>query len=77
VVELLAKSEASDWTSFTPDEVAQDVTRAIQAIEAGTAIDKDTLRMHFTATGPLQEIAMTSGWIDEYLKLAEELDQRV
>jgi hypothetical protein len=76
-IELLAKSEASDWTTFTPEEVAQDLARASRAIETGTTIDKDKLAMHFTPTGPLQEIAMSNGWADEYLKLAEEFDQKI
>jgi hypothetical protein len=76
-ISLLAKSEASDWTPFTPEEVAHDLARAISTIDAEKALARDKLRMHFAPTGAIQEIAMSNGWSDEYLKLAEQFDQRI
>lgn len=76
-IEHLAKSEASDWDPLTPSEVIRDIARANEAIANGRSIDKNTLKLHFAPTSSIQEIAMSNGWTNEYLKLAEQFDQQI
>ena len=35
----------------------------------------ETLSMHFGPTGPLQEISISNGWDEVYLKLAEQFEK--
>ena len=72
--ERIDRSEESDWTPFTPAEVSADLAAAISRLDEGAAIDVRHLAMLFAPTGPIQEIAMSSGWADEYLKLSSEFD---
>ena len=74
---LVIRSDESFYSGFTPDEIAADLSAALQALDDGGTLDKDNLRMHFAPTGPIQETAMESGWADEYLKLAELFDDAI
>jgi hypothetical protein len=71
---LVERSAESDWTPFTPAEVCADLAVAIAQIERRETIDVRRLTMLFLPTGPLQEIAMSAGWADDYLKLSSEFD---
>jgi hypothetical protein len=74
---LVSKSESSDWTPFEPDEIFKVLSDAIQAIDNGETLDKDTLKMHFCVTGPIQETSMANGWSDRYLELAAIFDKEI
>lgn len=76
-IQLLAKSQPSDWTPFSPEEVTEDLLKAVRAIDEDSPVDKNTLKMHFTPTGPLQEIAMSNDWTNEYLQLADHFDKKI
>ena len=74
VKERVDRSEESDWTPFTPSEVSSDLAAAIARLDEGLSIDGSGLAMLFAPTGPIQEIALGSGWSDDYLTLSSEFD---
>ena len=58
------------WSSFIDQEAAlEELDGCISALE-----DTDSMRMLFLPTGPLQEVAVSSGWGDEFLVLADRFD---
>lgn len=74
---LIDASEESSWEGLSTAEIGMDLSIAIENLTNGKAIDRDLLRMHFAPTGPLQEIAMMSGWTDEYMSLSERFDKLI
>ena len=73
-IEFLSRSEESDWCSTSPELAATELRNAIDRIFGKSEIKASDINYLFGPTGPLQEIAMSNGWHDEYLILAEEWD---
>src|SRR5690242_8513451 len=71
---FVGRSEESIWAGLSPAEIAMDLSIAAERIEKGEAIDSDHLNMLFAPTGPIQEIAISSGWSNDYMKLSSEFD---
>jgi hypothetical protein len=40
-------------------------------------VDNDILKVEFAPTSTIQEIAMSNGWHDEYLKLSTKFDKEI
>ena len=74
---FVERSGESDWTPHTPAEVSADLSISISQLARGEAIDVDHLKMLFAPTGPLQEIAMSSDWANEYLTLSSKFDDLI
>lgn len=74
---LLDRSEESAWSPLTPAQVAKNLRRVIEALGRGDALDRLALGTEFAPTSTIQEIAMTNGWHDEYMRLAEIVDANV
>lgn len=74
--EMLARPENDfAWSSWEDAaEALAEVDRIIAELRAGVLPDRDHLTMIFLPTGPLQEVSVSSGWGDEFLKLAGEFD---
>jgi hypothetical protein len=71
---LLARPDNDySWSSW-PDPAAAlaEVDRHLAQLRAGVVPD---LSMLLVATGPAQEVALSSGWGDAYLALAERIEQ--
>ncbi len=67
--ESIEASEELSWEGLSSAEMVMDLSIAIEKLEGGDSIDRNHLRMLFSPTGPLQEMAITSGWSDEYVEL--------
>lgn len=64
------------WSSFGDAQAALgELDAACAAIRAGRA--PATLTILFAPTGPIQEVALSSGWGGEFLVLAERFDAAV
>jgi len=74
---LLERSEESVWSPLTPSEVAENLRLAIGRLVRGEAVDYRHLGVEFAPTSTIQEIAMANGWHDEYMQLAEVIDDHV
>ncbi len=73
---LRATPQDTGWSSSYPngDALVRDVEKLSGLIEQGDADADRTLRLLFAPTGALQETAMSSGWSDDYMRLAGRLD---
>jgi len=76
---ILARSDNDFlWSSWEDADAAlTEVEGLIERIEAGRLPYRITISVLFTVSGPIQEIALSSGWGDEFLALAERCDAAV
>ena len=78
VNQRLAVSVESDWTSMTPQQVGTILRREIESLRnEGRFVNRIELESLFLPTAEIQEIAMASGWSDDFLRLAERFDESV
>lgn len=75
--DLVARSEDSDWSCMTAEEILMSLDNVIQRLEQSRSIEIDFLRFLFVVAGPLQETSMNNDWSDEYLKLAKLFDKSI
>ncbi|MCJ0975643.1 hypothetical protein MST27_19935 [Pseudomonas sp. PS1] len=58
------------WSSWESEQEAkQEMLALIGSVKAGVSPEKLKISVLFAPTGPLQEVSMSSGWADAYLKL--------
>jgi len=66
------------WSSWEDGDAAlAEVDGLIERIEAGGLPFRAAITLLFTVTGPIQETAISSGWGDEFLVLADRCDAAV
>ena len=66
------------WSSWEDTGAAlREVDGLIGEIEAGGLPDRHTVELLFLPTGPLQEVALSSGWGNAFLALADRCDAAV
>lgn len=72
---LLARPENDySWSSWADAGAAvREIDELISRVQAGK-IPRLTLEVIFAATGPMQEVSLSSGWAEAFLKLAERFD---
>ena len=72
---LVARSKNEGWPDEKPEEAGRDLDRILDVIyyEAGGPLP-EYWTLLFAPTGPLQEISLSNGWAETFLKLAEEYD---
>jgi hypothetical protein len=63
------------WSSWEGAEAAlSELDAVVTALESGKTPDLLDLRVLFAATGPIQEVSLSSGWSQEFLDLAARFD---
>ena len=63
------------WSSWNgPDDAVREIDEIIAKLRAGTLPDELRMKVLFAATGPIQEVSLSSGWGHGFLKLAEDFD---
>ncbi|ARD22980.1 hypothetical protein [Shewanella japonica] len=77
VLSYLAKSEDSIWSDMEVEETVQLINKQLDLLKCSGKVNVSKLNYLFLPTAPLQEIAMENGWVDEYLKLAEQFDSHM
>jgi hypothetical protein len=79
VSQLLADDDVdTSWSSYEADELRDEVGHLLARAESGRPLSAAEWRLAqylFLPTGPLQETAISSGWGDEFLELAERADE--
>jgi hypothetical protein len=66
------------WSSWEDADAAlAEMDGLIERLEAGGLPYRGAISILFTVTGPIQETAMSSGWGDEFLVLADRCDAAV
>jgi len=75
-IELLSIEENDfGWSSWEDSRAAvAEVSRLLAIAESGGIPDRLTLSVIFAPTGPMQEVSISSGWGDAFLKVAERYD---
>jgi len=81
VNELIAICEVPpqfvDWAGYEDqDELLEDLRDHARRLGVGDASRLDELHTLFLPTGPLQDIAIDSGWHDKYMTLASRFDEQ-
>jgi hypothetical protein len=76
---LLAKPDNDySWSSWESEKDAlEEIDGLISGLRNGPIPDLDDVRVLFLPTGPIQEVSLSSGWGDEFLKLAERADAAI
>ncbi len=66
------------WSSWEDEAAAlREVDGFIARIEAGDMPERSALELMFLPTGPIQEISVSSGWGQEFLRVADRFDAAV
>lgn len=66
------------WSSWLDaDHALAEVDALIERLEAGGLPDRGAISILFAVTGPVQETAISSGWGDDFLALADRCDAAV
>jgi hypothetical protein len=77
VLFFLEKSEDSIWSDMEVLETVELINNQLTLIKNTSKVNVSKLYYLFLPTAPLQEIAMENGWVEEYLKLAEQFDSHL
>lgn len=80
VNEVIAICEASpqhvDWAGYQDQgELLEDLHDHARRLRAGDTSRLSELRVLFLPSGPLQDIAIDSGWHNKYMTLASRFDE--
>ncbi len=71
-----SRAPARSWSSWTDADAAlREVDALIATVDADRLPNRLTIRVLFAATGPIQEVSLSSGWAYEFLALAERFDR--
>jgi hypothetical protein len=72
-VELLSLPDNEFASSSWPDRAAavSEVEALLAVVDTGALPDRTSLSVLFAPTGPIQEVSLSSGWADIFLKVAE------
>ncbi|UPT65836.1 MAG: hypothetical protein M0D57_15120 [Sphingobacteriales bacterium JAD_PAG50586_3] len=66
------------WTPFdTVEELLNMIDNSIQGVKRKDKAVINELRYRFAPTATFQELAMSNGWGDEYLILADRFDEAI
>ena len=64
------------WSSWVDRAAAVGEVEALLAVvEAGGLPDRTSISVLFAPTGPIQEVSLSNGWADTFLKVAECYDR--
>jgi hypothetical protein len=71
--DLLARNENDfSWSSWeNQSEALSEISTILASLENGKIPD---IRVLFAPTGPIQEVSLSSGWGEEFIKLADRFD---
>jgi len=62
----------SSWENQTA--AVAEIRSLLSAVEAGELPERKNIAVLFAPTGPIQEVSLSSGWADPFLKVAEQFD---
>lgn len=64
------------WSSWKNEQEAkQEIQNLISIVRNGALPDRVKISVLFAPTGPLQEVSLSSGWAEAFLKVAEKYDE--
>lgn len=77
ILSYLMNSDDSIWSDMDVGDTKKVIEKQIINLKKNQKINVSKLYYLFLPTAPLQEISMANGWVDEYMKLAEEFDKYI
>ncbi len=74
--DLVARPENDfSWSSWRDiDDALEEIDGILGQLQAGDVPHKFNMSILFAPTGPMQELALSSGWGNRFLGLATEFD---
>lgn len=77
VIELLQIPDNDFCWSFweDSDQASSEVSKLLNMVKEYSLPERVQLSVLFAPTGPLQEVSLSSGWAEPFLKVAEKYDQ--
>lgn len=64
------------WSSWADEDAAKtELELLLHSLRAGALPDKLHIAVLFAPTGPLQELSLSSGWANTFLKVAAKFDE--
>ena len=64
------------WSSWSSEQEAkQEIQSLISIVKNGALPSRVKISVLFAPTGPLQEVSLSSGWAEAFLKIAEKYDE--
>ena len=57
------------------DQASAEINKIISVLKSGGLPNRVDVAVIFAPTGPLQEISISSGWGDAFIKVAEKYDE--
>ncbi|AHZ67982.1 hypothetical protein OU5_0903 [Pseudomonas mandelii JR-1] len=65
-----------DWSSWEDAAAAEaELLGLVNLLKAGTLPERLKVAVLFAVTGPLQEVSLSSGWANTFLRLAGTFDE--
>ena len=62
-----------NWTTYdSAEELIDEINYCIKSIEAYDLKGLEKVKIHFLPTSTFQELAISNGWGDEYISLADK-----
>ncbi|MBA4361660.1 MULTISPECIES: hypothetical protein [Pseudomonas] len=76
-IELVSMEENNfDWSSWEDAAAAEaELLGLVNLLKAGTLPERLKVAVLFAVTGPLQEVSLSSGWANTFLRLAGTFDE--
>lgn len=64
------------WSSWeSSEEAKKELSELLSRVRSGDLPDRLDVSVLFAPTGPLQEVSLSSGWGEAFLKVAERFDE--
>ena len=64
------------WSSWADaSEAKAEIQSLIELVQSGALPERIKVSVLFAPTGPLQEVSLSSGWAEPFLKVAEKFDE--
>ena len=64
------------WSSWEDREAALgEIDQVLSALRSGNLPGESTLEVLFAPTGPIQEVSLSSGWDDDFIRLSDMFDE--
>ncbi len=75
--ELVALPENDfSWSSWADEKAAvEELDSLLALVDSGVLPDRHKVSVLFAPTGPIQEVSLSNGWADAFVKLAERYDR--
>jgi len=75
---LSQDSNDYSWSSWNgPTDACEEIDRLIQQVREGKSGKPIEYQFLFAATGPIQEVSLSSGWGKQFLKLSRRADKAI